>query len=107
MKIKSVFINKLVRNIEFEFKINDLKYVEDCDRLSTAEDILLSDNVKKNLNIGIVKDIDFAPYYTNFEKLLKTNNINYKFFNIHSANWLEDVKEFDCVIGDLYWFHGN
>ena len=98
MKIKSVFINKFVRNIAFKFKINDLKYVEDYDQLSTAEDILLSDNVKKNINIGIVKDIDSAPYYTKFERLLKKNNINYKFFNIHSANWLGDVKEFDCVI---------
>ncbi|HAT4141227.1 TPA: hypothetical protein I9Z86_001162 [Clostridium perfringens] len=95
IKIKNVYLNKKFRNIVCRVKKNRLKYIEDYEILDSALEIKC---INKDKKIAIVKDIDSAPYYTKYERLLKNNNIKYEFFNIHDSNWINEAKKYDCII---------
>lgn len=101
MKIRNLFLNRLKRKLIWTFRIDRLKYIEDYNILDTAEVIKLSQEEIKELNkinIAIIKDTDDTPYYTKFERILKNNNIEYSYFNIHKSNWLDEAKKYDIIL---------
>jgi glutathione synthase/RimK-type ligase-like ATP-grasp enzyme len=49
--------------------------------------------------IGIIKDNFFPPSWTKYERFCSASAIPFGSLNIHAHNWMEQVKDYDWVIG--------
>ena len=74
--------------------------------LNEAETVIIEKPLKKPLIVGLVPD-GLGPregyaypraYYPKYERFLKNNNIDYKYYDIHQSNWINLGKEFDLIV---------
>jgi glutathione synthase/RimK-type ligase-like ATP-grasp enzyme len=82
------------------FPMNELQVIDDRDRLSEA-DVLLIDwpaEIKKPM-VGIVQDYGRFPRWTKYCRFLEANSIPYEFYPIQDHDWLERSKKFDVILG--------
>ncbi len=48
--------------------------------------------------VGLVQDILGPPYWTRFERFLKTNKLPYALYDIQRSDWLAQADKFDVII---------
>lgn len=59
---------------------------------------LIWPNSKQKPRIGLVKDSDYYPYWTKFEKFLRANNLPFRYYDIHCSDWIDKAVELDTII---------
>ena len=48
--------------------------------------------------VGLVRDVDYCPYWTKYRDFLEANGIPYEIFDIHRSDWLDVAPRFDVVV---------
>jgi glutathione synthase/RimK-type ligase-like ATP-grasp enzyme len=64
--------------------------------LTTA--VVLDWGDKPKPHIGLVQDILGPPYWTRFERFLRSNELPYQLYDIHRSDWLTQAEQFDVII---------
>lgn len=67
--------------------------------LHDADPVLLDTGLLAKIPlVGIVKDQDPLPYYTKYERFCQANRLPYRFVDIHSSRWMEEIRDCDCLV---------
>ena len=101
MNTRNPLLNKLKYRISSALRPDRISISNETNDLELAEKISLDPKVGahlQNMQAGLVKDGDSSPYYTKFERFLRSNDISYDYLDIHSSSWMEDAKKFDLLI---------
>jgi len=106
-----------IKQVLFNFSIFRYLYVRHKEKtgyyikienfnLDDANKVLLDNPLSDNNYVGLVKDensqfkgyLNPNSYYPKFERFLKNNNIKYDYFDIHSYDWLKQVRKFNIIV---------
>ncbi len=101
MNTRNHLLNRLKYRISFTLRPGRITVSDEINDLELAEKISLDPKVGahlQNMQAGLVKDGDSSPYYTKFERFLRSNNISYNYIDIHASSWMEAAKRFDFLI---------
>ena len=99
--IKKIRKTRTYSRFRQHLRMPDFDYIDDRDEIEDAEVIKINwpENVKKPA-IGIVRDKDnLYPRWTKYCRFFENNSFQYGFVDIHAHNWLEEVKEYDIIVG--------
>lgn len=94
------YLNGLRQYAGICLKPGRIQVLREKDDLNSAGKIVLDPTVEwqgKRLLAGIAMDGDSPPYYSKFERFMKSNGIHYEFFNIHGSDWIENINRFDVI----------
>ena len=53
----------------------------------------------KKPRVGVIQDPGESPRWTKYCRFLKTNNIPFEFYDLHTVKWLENARVFDVIVG--------
>ena len=86
-------------NLMLRPSVNDC--VVDVEDLDGSDPVHMSAEfleVSRTLSVGLVRDSDEQPYYSKFERFLKTNGIPYGYYDIHGSRWLEEAAPYQVIV---------
>lgn len=69
--------------------------------LETAESVLLDPrhaHIAKEVRVGVVPDPSDPPFWTRFERFLRSNEFEYGLVPMQSRAWLEEALRFDAIV---------
>lgn len=99
--IKKIRKTKTYSRFRQHLRMPEFDYIDDRDEIEDAEiiKIVWPENVKKP-TIGIVKDKDnLYPRWTKYCRFFENNSFRYGFVDIHAHHWIEEVNEYDIIVG--------
>lgn len=75
-------------------------YVNDRDKINDAEIVKIDwpESVRKPI-IGIVRDNEIFPRWTKYCRFLENNSFDYRVYDIHTHDWIENAEDLDIIIG--------
>lgn len=93
---KTVFYSR----IRQYFPMRELVYVDDRDKINDAKIVKIDwpDGLEKP-TFGIVRDNEVFPRWTKYCRFLENNLFDYRFYDFHAHDWIENAKGFDIIVG--------
>lgn len=85
--------------VKFRKRAEPKTITDDRESLDVASKVIMKwpEDIKKPY-VGLVIDYRKLPYWTKYERFLKSNSIPYKYLNIHESDWRYKVEKFDQII---------
>ena len=97
--VRYPFLGRLGRAVKYRFSSRIRPCSVEDPSLLEADPVYLDLKALRAVPlVGIVKDNDPLPYYTKYERFCQANRIPYRFVNIHSSRWMEDIRGCDCLV---------
>ncbi len=73
--------------------------IDDRHELNLADQVLISWPAdRQKPNVGLVKDRNKPPYWSKYERFLRSNQFPFEYYDIHCSDWLAASKPFDVII---------
>jgi glutathione synthase/RimK-type ligase-like ATP-grasp enzyme len=105
-KMKNMNIIKRIRKsliysrMRQYFPMDEDTIIDDRDQIDVVDVFTIDwpSHIKKP-KIGVVRDSGYYPKWTKYSRFLDHNSFDYKYYNIHANNWVEEAKVFDIILG--------
>jgi len=92
-------LGRLGRSVKYRFSSRVRPCSKEDPSLHDADPVYLDlDKLAVVPVVGIVQDHDPLPYYTKYERFCLANHIPYRFVDIHSSRWMDEIRDCDCLV---------
>ena len=98
---KKITRTVLYARLRSRLPYNPLLVYDDRQRISNnVKDVLLDWPLRLDKPmVGIIRDPGESPRWTKYCRFLETNNIPFRFYDIHSLDWLENARDLNVIVG--------